>query len=59
MSEFERNLLSSSPWPHPGITTAQVIDELIQLAKDIRAARARGEETGLTDEEIAFSDALA
>jgi type I site-specific restriction-modification system R (restriction) subunit len=38
---------------------AQVIEELIQLAKDIRAARARGEETGLTDEEIAFYDALA
>ena len=30
------------------ITTAQVIEELIQLAKDIRAARSRGEETGLT-----------
>ena len=41
------------------ITTAQVLEELIQLAKDIRAARARGEETGLTDEEIAFYDALA
>ena len=41
------------------ITTAQVIEELIQLAKDIKAARARGEETGLTDEEIAFYDALA
>jgi type I restriction enzyme, R subunit len=40
-------------------TTAQVIEELIQLAKDIRAARARGEETGLTDKEIAFYDALA
>jgi hypothetical protein len=25
------------------LTTAQVIEELIQLAKDIRAARARGE----------------
>jgi type I restriction enzyme R subunit len=36
-----------------------VIEELIQLAKDIRAARQRGEETGLTDEEIAFYDALA
>jgi len=36
-----------------------VIEELIKLAKDIRAARARGEETGLTDEEIAFYDALA
>jgi hypothetical protein len=30
------------------------IEELIQLAKDIRAARARGEETGLMDEEIAI-----
>lgn len=41
------------------ITTAQVIQELIQIAKDIRAARLRGEETGLSDEEIAFYDALA
>ena len=41
------------------ITTAQVREELIQLAKDIRAARFRGEETGLSDEEIAFYDALA
>lgn len=41
------------------ITTAQVIEELIQLAKDIRAARTRGEEMGLTDEEKAFYDALA
>jgi len=29
------------------------------LAKDIRAARERGEESGLSDEEIAFYDALA
>jgi hypothetical protein len=29
--------------------------ELIQLAKHIRAARVRGEETRLTDEEIAVS----
>src|ERR1700730_3758787 len=28
------------------ITTAEVLEELIRLAKDIRAARARGEETG-------------
>ncbi len=41
------------------LTTAQVLEELIQLAKDIQAARARGEETGLTEEEIAFYDALA
>ncbi|MBO4221923.1 type I restriction endonuclease subunit R [Bradyrhizobium neotropicale] len=41
------------------LTTAQVLEDLIQLAKDIRAARSRGEETGLSDEEIAFYDALA
>jgi len=41
------------------ITTAEVLQELIQLAKDIRAARRRGEESGLSDEEIAFYDALA
>jgi len=41
------------------LTTAQVIEELIQLAKDIQAARARGEDVGLNDEEIAFYDALA
>jgi len=41
------------------ITTAQVIQELIELAKDIRAARQRGEEEGFSKEEIAFYDALA
>jgi type I restriction enzyme R subunit len=41
------------------ITTVQVLEELIKIAKDIRAARARGEETGLSDHEIAFYDALA
>lgn len=41
------------------ITTAEVLQELIQLAHDIRAARQRGEEQGLSDEEIAFYDALA
>ena len=41
------------------ITTAEVLQELIKLAQDIRAARSRGEEQGLSDEEIAFYDALA
>ena len=41
------------------ITTTEVLNELIELAKDIRAARQRGEESGLSDEEIAFYDALA
>lgn len=41
------------------LTTVEVLDELIALAKDIRAARQRGEETGLSDDEIAFYDALS
>ena len=41
------------------ITTAEAIQELIGLAKDIRAAHRRGEEEGLSQEEIAFYDALA
>jgi type I restriction enzyme R subunit len=41
------------------ITTAEVLQELIELAKEIRAARERGEESGLTEDEIAFYDALA
>ncbi len=41
------------------ITTAEVIQELINLAKDIRAAHQRGEESGLTPEEISFYDALS
>ena len=40
------------------IETAQVIEELIALAKDIRQASARGEALGLTDDELAFYDAL-
>ncbi|MFT4046567.1 MAG: type I restriction endonuclease subunit R [Solimonas sp.] len=41
------------------ITTAEVLQELIRLAKDIRAARQRGEESGLSEQEIAFYAALA
>jgi type I restriction enzyme R subunit len=40
------------------IESAQVIAELIELAKDMREAHRRGEETGLTEEEVAFYDAL-
>jgi type I site-specific restriction-modification system R (restriction) subunit len=41
------------------ITTAEGLQKLIDLAKDIRAARQHGEESGLSDQEIAFHDALA
>jgi type I restriction enzyme R subunit len=40
------------------IETAQVIEELIALAADMRAANARGVELGLTEDELAFYDAL-
>jgi len=40
------------------IEAAQVIEELITLAKEMRAASQRGEELGLTEDEMAFYDAL-
>jgi len=40
------------------IETAQVIEELIGLAKDMRSAHTRGETLGLTEDELAFYDAL-
>lgn len=41
------------------ITTAQVIEELIGLARVIREKMQSGEQSGLTEEEVAFYDALA
>ena len=40
------------------IEAAQVIEELIGLAKEMRHANARGETLGLTEDELAFYDAL-
>jgi type I restriction enzyme R subunit len=40
------------------IETAQVIEELIAMAEDFRAAADRGEDLGLSDDEMAFYDAL-
>ncbi|MHB8727144.1 MAG: type I restriction endonuclease subunit R [Casimicrobiaceae bacterium] len=40
------------------IEAAQVIEELIGMAKEMREASARGESLGLTDNELAFYDAL-
>ncbi|MBA3868262.1 MAG: DUF3387 domain-containing protein [Anaerolineae bacterium] len=41
------------------IDAAQVIADLIELAKDVRDAGQRGETLGLNDDELAFYDALA
>ena len=40
------------------IEAAQVIEELIKLAKEMREANARGEKLGLSEDELAFYDAL-
>jgi len=40
------------------IETAQVIEELIALAKDLKKAGERGEQLGLNEDEAAFYDAL-
>ena len=40
------------------IETAQVIEELIALARDMRARDARGEQLDLSQDELAFYDAL-
>ncbi len=52
---LERSVRS---YQNRAVETAEVIEELIQLAKDLLAAAQRGEETGLTTEELAFYEAL-
>jgi type I restriction enzyme R subunit len=52
---LERTILA---YQNRAIATAQVIEELIQLAKEMRAAAQRGEDLRLTEDELAFYDAL-
>ena len=40
------------------VAAAQVVEELIEIAQEIRQAQDRGEELGLSDDELAFYDAL-
>jgi len=41
------------------IETAQVMEELVEMAKKFREAANRGEQLGLSDDEVRFYDALA
>ncbi len=41
------------------IEAAQVMEELVQMARKFREAAARGEQLGLTEDEVRFYDALA
>lgn len=40
------------------VETVEVIEELIVLAKEMQAADARGDSLGLSEDELAFYDAL-
>jgi type I restriction enzyme R subunit len=66
---FRRNLVESRSfsemlqsaviqYQNRAITSAQVIEELIRLAKELREAHKRGEKLGLNEDELAFYDAL-
>ncbi|MGP6294323.1 type I restriction endonuclease subunit R [Caldiplasma sukawensis] len=46
-------------YTNKSVETAQVIQELIELAKKIREEQNRGKDLGLNEDEIAFYDALA
>jgi type I restriction enzyme R subunit len=56
-SEMLRTTLNS--YHNRAISTLEVIEELIKVAKDLDAASKRGEALGLNNDEIAFYDALA
>jgi type I restriction enzyme R subunit len=56
-SELLTNVIKR--YQNRAIETAQVIEELIEMARKFRAAANRGEALGLTEDEVRFYDALA
>ena len=56
---FERLKETLRKYHNRGIETAQVIEELIQMAKDFQEALQREADLGLHSDEVAFYDALA
>jgi type I restriction enzyme, R subunit len=55
-SELLSNVVTR--YQNRSIETAQVMEELVEMAKKFREAAKRGEELGLTDDEVKFYDAL-
>jgi len=49
---------SINKYHNRSIEAAQVIEELIELAKEMKEAHKRGDDLGLTEDELAFYDAL-
>ena len=56
-SELLGNVITR--YQNRSIETAQVMEELVEMAKKFREAASRGEALGLTDDEVRFYDALA
>ncbi|OEZ60976.1 type I restriction endonuclease subunit R [Duganella sp. HH105] len=56
-SELLSNVVTR--YQNRSIETAQVMQELVDMAKKFREAASRGEQLGLTDDEVKFYDALA
>jgi type I restriction enzyme R subunit len=56
-SEMLSNVITR--YQNRSIETAQVMEELVAMAKKFREAASRGEELGLTEDEVRFYDALA
>src|SRR5690606_20395811 len=56
-SEMLSNVITR--YQNRNIETAQVIEELVEMAKAFREAISRGEVLGLNDDELRFYDALA
>ncbi|TBR77834.1 MAG: type I restriction endonuclease subunit R [Burkholderiaceae bacterium] len=56
-SEMLANVIQR--YQNRSIETAQVMEELIQMAKKFREAASRGETLGLSEDEVRFYDALA
>ncbi|MBX3619082.1 MAG: type I restriction endonuclease subunit R [Rhizobacter sp.] len=54
----ERLLAALNRYRSRAIESAQVIEEMITMAKEFREAAKRGEKLGLNDSELAFYDAL-
>ena len=55
----DRLLAALNRYRSRAIESAQVIEELIAMAKELREAVKRGDELGLNESELAFYDALA
>jgi type I restriction enzyme, R subunit len=56
-SELLTNVIAR--YQNRSIETAQVMEELVEMAKKFREAASRGEALGLSDDEVRFYDALA